>query len=289
MVKKYIGEWNGVPVYEDLLPKGTRRSGEKLKGPKFIVAHDTGNPNSTAQNNVDYYKNSYNIDIRYTASAHFFVDDKECIICVPLTEKAWHVLYSATADNHYFGIDSNDGALGGEACYFPNDRKRTLKSLDNFARILAYLCDRNKIDYKTKMPGHQDIQSDKQDPGNLLAAAGLGRSTSNLDKIVAKYVGKSNTKQITWNWEGTFTANTLIKVRKTAGLSGAIVGEGSWIKKNQYVPFFSVTKKDGYWWAEFEYPTNPKAGRFYCAIAQITDKDEKLKKEKALFGKIVYK
>ena len=54
--------------------------------------HDTGNPNSTAQHNVDYYKNTYMQDWDSTASAHFFVDDKECIICVPLDEKAWHVL-----------------------------------------------------------------------------------------------------------------------------------------------------------------------------------------------------
>ena len=49
--------------------------------------HDTGNPNSTAQHNVDYYKNTYMQDWDSTASAHFFVDDKECIICVPLDEK----------------------------------------------------------------------------------------------------------------------------------------------------------------------------------------------------------
>lgn len=309
MAKKYIGKWNGVPIYQDLLKKGTRRSGQKLTGPKFIVAHDTGNQNSTAQNNVDYYKNTYNIDINQTASAHFFVDDKECVICVPLNEKAWHVLYNAPADNHYYGIDANDGAIGGEGCYFSN-KERSLKALDNFARVLAYLANKYKIDYKTEMPGHQDIQSDKQDPGNLLQACGLGRSTSNLDKHVAKYIdskaaaakpaakpavkkaSKKTSKKApktTWNWEGEFTANTLIKVRRKPGLKAEIVDKNSWIQKGEYVPIYSVTKKDNYWWAKFRYPTNPKAGYFYCAIAKITDKDEKLKNEKALFGKIKYK
>ena len=37
-----------------------------------------------------------------TASAHFFVDDKECIINVPIDEKAWHVLYDTPTDNYYF-------------------------------------------------------------------------------------------------------------------------------------------------------------------------------------------
>lgn len=51
-------KWNGVPVKYDWLPIGTRRSGQKLTSgkPIFAVAHDTGNPNTTAQDNVNYYK-----------------------------------------------------------------------------------------------------------------------------------------------------------------------------------------------------------------------------------------
>ncbi|WP_342610273.1 N-acetylmuramoyl-L-alanine amidase [Staphylococcus hsinchuensis] len=183
--------WKGVPVEFQLLPKGTRRSGQKLrKGkPEFLVAHDTGNINTTAQNNVDYYRNSYNIDISQTASAHVFVDDKHAIVCVPLNEKAWHVLYNATTDNKWYGVDANDGAVGVEICYF-TDKKRSQKSLENGAKVLAYLAEKNDIHYQTEMPGHQDIQSNKQDPGNVLQAAGYGRATSNLDKIVAKYYKK---------------------------------------------------------------------------------------------------
>ncbi|MGL4010010.1 peptidoglycan recognition protein family protein, partial [Staphylococcus nepalensis] len=141
-------------------PIGTRRSGQKLTSgnPVFAVAHDTGNPNTTAQDNVNYYKNSYNIDWSLVASAHIFVDDKECIVCIPVTEKAWHVLYDAPTDNAWYGIDANDGAFGAEGCYF-TDKKRSQKSLDNLARVLAYLVKYWKIDYKTEMPGHQDIQS----------------------------------------------------------------------------------------------------------------------------------
>lgn len=99
----------------------------------------------------------------------------------------------------------------------------------------------------------------------------------------------AGSKQITWNWKGRFTANTTIKVRRKPGLSGAVVDKGSWIYKNQWVDFVSVTKKDNYWWVKFKYPTNPKAGYFYMAICKITDKKERLKKEKKLFGKIKYK
>lgn len=182
-------KWNGVPVKYDWLPIGTRRSGQKLTSgkPIFAVAHDTGNPNTTAQDNVNYYKNSYNIDWSLVASAHIFVDDKECIVCIPVTEKAWHVLYNTPIDNNWYNADANDAAFGIEGSYF-DDKARSKKSLDNMARVMAYLCNYWKIDYKTEVPGHQDIQSDKVDPGNLLQAAGYSRNVSNFDKQVAKYI-----------------------------------------------------------------------------------------------------
>lgn len=182
-------KWNGVPVKYDWLPIGTRRSGQKLTSgkPIFAVAHDTGNPNTTAQDNVNYYKNSYNIDWSLVASAHIFVDDKECIVCIPVTEKAWHVLYNTPIDNNWYNADANDAAFSIEGSYF-DDKARSKKSLDNMARVMAYLCNYWKIDYKTEVPGHQDIQSDKVDPGNLLQAAGYSRNVSNFDKQVAKYI-----------------------------------------------------------------------------------------------------
>ena len=61
---------------------------------------------------------------------------------------------------------------------------------------MAYLTKFWKINYKNEMPGHQDIQSDKQDPGNLLAACGLGRSTSIFDGYVAKYMKTTKAPKI---------------------------------------------------------------------------------------------
>nr|DAZ23506.1 MAG TPA: LYSK HYDROLASE, ENDOLYSIN [Caudoviricetes sp.] len=197
MTKEYLGEWNGVPVYTDFLPYGTRRTGQKLDTGNaiFAVYHDTGNPGSTAQQNVDYYKNTYDIDWASTASAHFFVDDKECIICVPLDEKAWHVLYDTPTDNYYFGDDANDAAFGGELCYFADDTDRSLKALDNFARVFAVLFDSWDIDHWNKCPGHQDIQADKQDPGNALEACGYGRDDIDvIDNLVQKYMDSGDSQ-----------------------------------------------------------------------------------------------
>ncbi|WP_211240396.1 peptidoglycan recognition protein family protein [Staphylococcus haemolyticus] len=185
-----VEKWNGVPVKYDFLPIGTRRSGQPLtsKKPLFAVAHDTGNPETTAQTNVNYYKNTYMIDWSIVASAHIFVDDKECIVCIPVTEKAWHVLYNTPTDNQWYNADANDVAFGVEGSYFPSSQKRSRKSLDNMARVLAYLCNYWGIDYKTEVPGHQDIQADKIDPGNLLEACGYSRNVKHLDKQIAKYI-----------------------------------------------------------------------------------------------------
>jgi N-acetylmuramoyl-L-alanine amidase len=84
----------------------------------FVVAHDTGNPGSTAAGNVSYYEASRN---EMEASAHIFVDDRNILECIPFltgtAEKAWHVGYSVTADNERFGVDANDAAGGIELCY----------------------------------------------------------------------------------------------------------------------------------------------------------------------------
>lgn len=290
-------KWNGVPVKYQFLTHGTRRYGERLrKGkPEFIVAHDTGNENSTAQQNVNYYENTYNIEWDSVASAHFFVDDKECIVCIPTTEKAWHVLYNATQDNLWYGVDANDAAIGGECSYFTDRnnpekaKQRSLKALDNFARVMAYLAEYWKIDYKTRMPGHQDIQSDKQDPGNVLQAAGYGRSTANLDKLVAKYYKKDisapKALQVEWKWKGTFKPNTPIKVRKAPSMKGTIVSTNlkTFVGKPS-IDFISIIKEDGYWWACFMH----KGKKYYSAICKITDVKERVKKEK-YYGIIEWK
>ncbi|UJS28497.1 N-acetylmuramoyl-L-alanine amidase [Macrococcoides canis] len=190
MAKTKIGTWNSVPVYTDFLPIGTRRTGQRLDSgvPKFAVFHDTGNRDTSAQQNVNYYKNTFNIDWSATASAHLFVDDTECVICIPVTEKAWHVLYNTPTDNAWYGDDANDIAFGIEVSYY-SDRERSRKSLDNACRIMAALCNSWNINPKTQMPGHQDIQADKIDPGNLLEACGYARrDMSVIDNLIVKYM-----------------------------------------------------------------------------------------------------
>ena len=100
---------------------------------------------------------------------------------------------------------------------------------------------------------------------------------------------KPSTSKNTWNWKGTFTANSTIKVRKSPGLNGTVVESGSWLYDGNYVPFDQVIKKDGYWFIRFKYVQPGSSNKhFYCAVCKITDKEQKIKKEK-YWGKINWK
>lgn len=150
---------------KDYITLGTkRRSGAKNLGVKFLVAHDTGNPNSTARQNVNYFKNSAN---EMSASAHTFIDDIDIIECVPLDEKAWHVWYSVPTDNTKYGCDANDCAIGIELCYFPSDKARTQKAYDNYVKYIVGLCNTYKLNPLTHISGHFQLDpARKTDPMN---------------------------------------------------------------------------------------------------------------------------
>lgn len=152
-----------------------RRSGIKASPIKFVVAHDTGNPNSTALGNVNYYENSRN-DI--SASAHIFVDDKNIIECIPaLTgtpEKAWHVLYNVQKDNQMFGADANDAAIGIEMCYGSNFNTKKDEVYKRFVWVTAYTCYKFGLDPRTKVTGHFILDPNRKiDPQNGLSTFGI--------------------------------------------------------------------------------------------------------------------
>jgi N-acetylmuramoyl-L-alanine amidase len=145
--KKYII----IPLF--LTPNTKRRPSILMPEVKFLVAHDTGNPQSTARNNVNYYERTNN---EQSASAHLFVDDKEILECVPAlmqaTEKAWHVRYNVTADDQLYGYNANDAAIGVEYCYGTNINAD--EAYKRYIWVLAYLCYTFKLDVKTSIVGH---------------------------------------------------------------------------------------------------------------------------------------
>lgn len=153
-----------------LPPKTLRRSGDLINGVKFICCHDTGNDDSTAEQNVDYFIQSANFE---SASAHSFVDDQGVIECIPATEKAWHVRYATLIDNQMFGADANDWALGIELCYSPAGKFDSKKAYQNYVDYIAMLCKQYDLDPSTKLVGHYTLDpSRRSDPINAFSKIG---------------------------------------------------------------------------------------------------------------------
>lgn len=149
-----------------------------------IVAHDTGNPGSTAWQNVRYYENSKDT---MSASAHLFCDDKDIIECIPALsttpEKAWHVIYNVENDNEIYGDDANDVCIGVEWCY--GGQISIVESYKRYVYTMAYICDKYNIDPITKIYGHYALDPRrKTDPLTPLKL--MGKSIQALRNDVYK-------------------------------------------------------------------------------------------------------
>lgn len=100
---------------------------------KYIVIHYTGNKGDTARNNRNYFK------VYRGASAHVFVDDKECLQIIDFNNCAWHV----GDGKGKYGI-TNSNSIGVEMCgdktgnISPKTRKNTIE-------LVKYLQNKYKI------------------------------------------------------------------------------------------------------------------------------------------------
>lgn len=160
-----------LPVVQHWIPAPSkRRRGLAMAPVRFLVAHDTGNPGSTAINNARYYARTAN---EQSASAHLFVDDRQIVECVPsLTaqqpEKAWHVLYGVATDNQLYGCDANDAAIGVEYCYGKDIEAD--KAYAGYVWLLAHLCHRFQLSPDRDVVGHFMLDPQrKTDPVTGLA------------------------------------------------------------------------------------------------------------------------
>jgi N-acetylmuramoyl-L-alanine amidase len=175
-------------IQPSYLPLGTRRRGFALAAPgpdprraRFLVAHDTGNPGSTAAGNIRFYTSTY-LTLK-PSSAHLFVDDQHILECVPaLTgppEKAWHVLYDRQEDNILYGCNSNDAAIGVEYCY--GGHINADEAYRRYVWVLAYLCVHFDLDPRRDITGHCFLDPGrKKDP-----VSGLLHSRRSYPQLLA--------------------------------------------------------------------------------------------------------
>lgn len=159
-----------IPRY--LTGPSKRRPCIRMEKCRFLVAHDTGNPGSTASGNVSYYERSRN---DMSASAHTFIDDKQIIECIPFltgpSEKAWHVIYDVTTDNRMFGDDANDVAGGVELCYGGNINLQ--EAYKRYVWYVAYACYVKGLNPAKDITGHYILDPQrKTDPMNAFKLLG---------------------------------------------------------------------------------------------------------------------
>ncbi|MDR7071931.1 N-acetylmuramoyl-L-alanine amidase [Fictibacillus barbaricus] len=122
--------------------------------PRYAVAHDTGNPDSTAQQNYHYF-NSRQLE----ASAHVFIDDKQILVIIPLEEKAWHVRSNVS--------DANEWAVGVELCYGPSIH--FTEAYNRYVWFFAFLCEKYGWDPETHIKGHFQLDPKRRtDPLNSM-------------------------------------------------------------------------------------------------------------------------
>lgn len=130
------------PDYVDvqLLNLGFARTGVKLVEINNIVVHYTGNPESTAQNNRDYF-NKVDTEV----CSHFVIGlDGEIIQCVPLDEK------SVASNNR------NLDTISIEVCHPDSSGKFNDATYNSLVKLTAWLCDNSGLSAKDVIR-HYDI------------------------------------------------------------------------------------------------------------------------------------
>jgi len=127
LTQEEVEKATGIPYNIDSIPESNKRL-LKHRKIKYIVVHNTANPESTARNERDYLTNETNVD---STSWHIAVDEKEMVEAIPVTEIA----------NHAGDVVGNEYGIGIEICE-SGDYKQ---AEENATKLIAYLMKRYHI------------------------------------------------------------------------------------------------------------------------------------------------
>ena len=126
---------------------------------KYIVIHYTGNTSDLAVNNAKYFAGA-----NRKASAHFFVDEQEIYLSVPMNCTAWH----CGADDPWHPYCRNSNSIGIEMCCSGN-YKVSEATKANAVNLIAALCKQMGIEAKevdSYVLRHYDVTG-KQCPAQM--------------------------------------------------------------------------------------------------------------------------
>lgn len=144
-ISKNVKIAQGLAIPEWIVPQiisvhSTARTGAHLTDIKNIVIHYVGNPNTSAQNNRDYYDKPTT-----EVSSHFVVGlEGEIIQCVPLWEK------SAASNNR------NRDTISIEVCHPDKSGKFNNVTYNSLIKLTSWLCEKFGLDEKDVIR-HYDI------------------------------------------------------------------------------------------------------------------------------------
>jgi N-acetylmuramoyl-L-alanine amidase len=201
-------------IIRDYISYGNSRSGKNIADVKFIVSHDTGNPGSSAYANRNYFDTT-----QPNASAHTFIDDKNILEIIPLSEKAFHVRYDVSTDNRIFGEDANDSAIGVELAYGGNIDFS--EAYDRYVWYHAYLLDRYNLDPFEEIVSHKKLDPTRRtDPQNALHRYGISWNEF-INDVNEAYLKEFKGKNLSESQVKGVSINLPLKV----GNSGSFVRE----------------------------------------------------------------
>lgn len=133
---------------------------------KYIVVHYTGNKGDSAYNNTQYFKT-----VNRSASAHYFVDEREVWQCVEDKDAAWH----CGASGYLHAECRNSNSIGVEMC---NSVSKNEVVERNTAELVRYLIKKYKLN-SDRVLRHYDVTR-KQCPLTMIDESEWQKFKDNL-------------------------------------------------------------------------------------------------------------
>ena len=137
------------------------RPGKELAKLKSIILHWTGNPNSSAKENRDFFESRKNGKLEYGSAQYIIGIEGEIILCIPENELAYHCgssqidpaskkIYTDWARSKFGSYATeksspNNVTIGIELCVIDEEGHYDKRTLGSAIDLVADICKRKNI------------------------------------------------------------------------------------------------------------------------------------------------